>query len=636
LPGDSGKGNSVKYVIIGTAGHVDHGKSALIKALTGTDTDRLQEEKSRGISIDLGFASLTLSEELMAGIVDVPGHERFLKNMLAGTGGIDMVMLVIAADEGVMPQTREHLAMLNLYGVQHGLVAINKTDKVDEEWLELVEDDIRNLLADTFLAKAPLCRVSAFTGSGVNQLRQTLLTVAQTVTARDSSAPFRLWVDRVFTVKGHGAVVTGSVLSGAAKIGDSLQLYPDRQWVRIRGLESHSHKVETIYAGQRAAINIAGVEMAEIERGMSLSAPERGQVSNIWDVAVTWHQEVDSGTRIRLHLGTGEFLGRLYQFKNVSNTYMRLMLEKPLAAGAGDRGIIRLYSPQHLLGGVMLVAPSKKSRNCSEARCRLAQALKQQDVTTFIRQLLVEYGQPMTGEEVRRQGGYIRDEELERILGQLVAEGSVILLEPYYIEQSTLSVLTEKALKLLKDYHQEQPDRPGLSRELIKQKLGMEDKTFETVLGYWQRNQFMITAGADIALKEHAAKHSDWKQELVAKAEIALEDSGLQPVTFDVVVEKLRLSPDKSRAAFDTLIHQGVLIRVGELYVYRKTIQNIVKLIQNHFQKQPTLTVAELRDMLNTSRKVALPLLEYFDLHKYTIRDGDIRRSGLKIKDLSE
>ncbi|HEY3423538.1 MAG TPA: selenocysteine-specific translation elongation factor [Negativicutes bacterium] len=625
----------MKYVIIGTAGHVDHGKSALIKALTGTDTDRLQEEKLRGISIDLGFASLALSQELMAGIVDVPGHERFLKNMLAGTGGIDMVMLVIAADEGVMPQTREHLAMLNLYGVQQGLVAINKIDKVDEEWLELVEEDIRSLLADTFLAKAPLCRVSALSGSGVAQLRQTLLTVAQTVTARDSSAPFRLWVDRVFTVKGHGAVVTGSVLSGAASIGDSLQLYPDRQSVRIRGLESHSHKVETIFAGQRAAINIAGVEMSEVERGMSLSEPERGQISNVWDVVVTWHQEVDSGTRIRLHLGTGEFLGRLYQFKNVTNTYMRLMLEKPLAAGAGDRGIIRLYSPQYLLGGVMLVAPSKKSRNCSAARCLMAQALKRQDVTTFIRQLLVEYG-PMIGEEVRRKGGYIRDEELARIMGQLVAEGSVMLLEPYYIEQSTLAVLTEKVRKLLKDYHQEQPDRPGLSRELIKQKLAMEDRTFETVLGYWQQKQFVITTGADIALKEHAAKHSDWKQELVAKAEIVLDNTGLQPITFETVVEKLKLPPDKSRAAFDTLIHQGVLIRVGELYVYRKTIQNIVKLIQNHFQKQPTLTVAELRDMLNTSRKVALPLLEYFDLHKYTIREGDIRRSGLKIKDLSE
>lgn len=321
----------MKHIIIGTAGHVDHGKTALIGALTGTDTDRLKEEKARGISIDLGFAALPLGEEVTAGIVDVPGHERFLKNMLAGTGGIDLAMLVIAADEGIMPQTREHLAMLELYGVKYGVVALNKVDKVDAEWLELVEEDVRSFLADTFLAGAPLCRVSAFSGDGIPQLRQTLLAVAEQLPGRDSTAPFRLWVDRAFTVKGHGAVVTGSALSGTIAVGDGLRLYPQADAVRVRGLEWHGKKVERIFAGQRSAINISGVDTEVLERGMALSAPERGQVGGVWDIAADWRREVASGTRVRLHLGTGEYIGRLYFYKDIACRYARLALEKPLA-----------------------------------------------------------------------------------------------------------------------------------------------------------------------------------------------------------------------------------------------------------------------------------------------------------------
>ncbi len=342
----------MKHIIIGTAGHVDHGKTALIKALTGTDTDRLIEEKLRGISIDLGFAALRLTDELTLGIVDVPGHERFLKNMLAGTGGIDLALLIIAADEGIMPQTREHLAMLELLGIQQGIVVITKIDKVDADWLELVEEDVKQLLAGTFLAAAPLCRVSAVTGAGLEELRRELLTATLKMTPRDSSAPFRLWIDRVFTIKGHGTVATGSVLSGAASVGDSLQLYPAGELLRVRGLESHGVKVETVYAGQRAAINLGGTDAAALERGMVLSAPRRGLVSAVWDLIAEWRQEVTSGTRVRLHLGTGEFLGRVYRFKDQSPRYMRIILEKPLSAGLGDKAIIRQYSPQVLLGGL--------------------------------------------------------------------------------------------------------------------------------------------------------------------------------------------------------------------------------------------------------------------------------------------
>ena len=623
----------MKYLIIGTAGHVDHGKSALIKALTGIDTDRLKEEKARGISIDLGFASLPLDKNYMAGIVDVPGHERFLKNMLAGTGGIDMVMMVIAADEGVMPQTREHLAMLHLYGVKKGVVVITKIDKADEDWLDLIEEDVRELLASTFLEGAPLCRVSAVTGQGLEALRQTLLAVAGTIHARDSKAPFRMWIDRIFTVKGHGAVVTGSVLSGTTKIGDGLELYPARQGVRVRGLEWHGSKVEQIYAGQRAAINIAGVDFEEVSRGMALSAPAYSQISAIWDAQVQWHQEpVPNGTRIRLHLGTGEYLGRIYNFKDVSDQYMRLMLESPLGAGAGDRGIIRLYSPQHLLGGVMLIAPGKRSRKIGVHRIAMAQALAQQDYKETVQYLLAEHSLPMTIEDIQQRAGYVRSDLIRGIVLKLANDKQVIILENYYIDKKSLTTVTKKLEGMVKKYHSEQPTRAGMSQEIIKQQLALMDRHLDLLLSYWQEIGMVILTGGEVALKEHAARHTDWQQDLVNKAEQMLADIGLNNIDAALLADRLEFPNDKARIALENLSKQGLLVRVGDMHVYRKTIQYITELIQQHFQHNATLTVAQLRDMLNTSRKVALPLIEYLDMHKYTIRDGDLRRPGPKLQ----
>jgi len=626
----------VKHIIIGTAGHVDHGKTALIKALTGTDTDRLREEKLRGISIDLGFAALRLNDELTLGIVDVPGHERFLKNMLAGTGGIDLVMLIIAADEGIMPQTREHLAMLELLGIQHGIVVLSKIDKVDNEWLELVEEDVRQLLSDTFLAAAPFCRVSAFTGAGLEELRLELLTEALKITARDSSAPFRLWIDRAFTIKGHGTVVTGSVLSGSAAVGESLQLYPAGEMVRVRGLESHGSKVENINAGQRAAINIGGTPVAALDRGMALSAPRRGLVSHIWDMIAEWRENITSGTRVRLHLGTGEYLGKIYRFKEQSTRYMRIILEKPLAAGLGDRAIIRQYSPQVLLGGVILIAPSKQSRRLSESRLLLAQALVSQNIKEMIRQLITDIGQPVTTEEIKRQMGYVRDAVVEEGLTSLIADNAVILEGSYYLTRKMVLDWTKQLSDIVGQYHREHPDRGGLSKEILRQKLVLKDRPFEILLTSWQKQGLVTIRGAEVAMQEFAVRHSDWRENLLEKADALLENIGLETVDWKILADKLQLSPDKARAAQEILLREGLLVRVGEMHVYRKTIQNIARLIYDHFTVNSTLTVAQLRDLLGTSRKVALPLLEHFDMHKYTIREGDVRRPGLKLEDLSE
>ncbi|WP_378954421.1 selenocysteine-specific translation elongation factor [Pelosinus sp. sgz500959] len=626
----------MKYIIIGTAGHVDHGKSALIKALTGTDTDRLKEEKARGISIDLGFATMNLNDEIMTGIVDVPGHERFLKNMLAGTGSIDLAMLVIAADEGVMPQTREHLAMLHFYGIQHGIVVINKIDKVDEEWLELVEEEVGAMLADTFLAGAPLCRVSAITRAGLDELKEKLLTVAREVVMRDGMAPFRLWIDRVFTMKGYGAVVTGSVLSGTANIGDTLTLYPSGQLVRVRGTEFHGQKVEAVYAGQRAALNLVGVSTSEISRGMSLSHEAYGQISTIWDVMVNLEQPIESGTRVRLHLGTGEFLGRVYLFKDSTYHYMRLIVEEPLAASAGDRGIIRLYSPQILLGGIMLIAPCKQARRISENRRLLGQALLEQSVYHIVYGILVENDGLMSDGEIKRQAGYINKNQVNQSLEILRAENKIIMLEQFFIARSSLLALTQKCIELLDAFHRNQPERAGLSREILKQKLGLPDKIFDKVIAYWNKEGTLLSNGGDIALQSHAIKYSDWCNKLLLTCDQVLSDPDFKTIDVAMLGEKLNLLPEKANVVFNMLLSKGLLIQVDTVCIYQKTMQDTIRILKNYFQTHEEITVSQLRTMLNTSRKVALPLLEYFDMNKYTVRIGDVRRPGIKIMDSRE
>ena len=626
----------MKHIIIGTAGHVDHGKTALIRALTGTDTDRLKEEKARGISIDLGFAALRLNDDTTAGIVDVPGHERFLKNMLAGTGGIDMVMLVIAADEGVMPQTREHLAMLGLYGVRYGVVVLNKADKVDNDWMELVEEDVRGLLSDTFLAQAPVCRVSAVTGAGLPELRQTLLAVAGKVPARDTKAPFRLWIDRAFIVKGHGTVVTGSALSGTVAVGDTLKVYPGGVTVKVRGLESHGQKAESVSAGQRTAINLSGADTEVLERGMELSAPARGMTATTWDVIADWQEDVPAGTRIRLHLGTAEVLGRLHYYKDLPPKFSRLILEEPLGAGFGDRGIVRLYSPQHLLGGVTLLAPAKPSRRLSPRRLQLAEALEKHNNQEIIGKVIADHGQPIALEDIKRAAGYLPDRLVDEVIESLKKDGVVMVLGNFYLTSAMEADLVKRLVELVAKYHKEQPDRPGLSKEIARQKLDLKERAYEVLLDYWQKKGAIVIAGADLALREFASKHGDWRQNLVDRAEEAFRDIGLTSVDPPLLAEKLGLPADKARAALDILLKEGALSRVGDMVLAKATIEHVAKLVRKHFATNPTISVGELRDMLETSRKVALPLIEFFDQQKYTVRDGDARKAGPRLPDKSE
>ena len=630
----------MKHLIVGTAGHVDHGKTALVKMLTGTDADRLKEEKVRGISIDIGFAALRFPEELTLGIVDVPGHERYLKNMLAGTGGIDMAMLVIAADEGTMPQTREHFEMLQCFGINHGLVVLNKIDKVDAEWLALVEEDIREFLKKTFLEQAPICRVSAKNGEGIDALKQTLYMEANKITERDRRAPFRLWIDRAFNFKGQGLMVTGSVISGTLQSGAGLALYPESTFVKVREIESHNQKVPVIGAGQRASLNLTGTGLAEIRRGMFLSEDGYCKKGSVWEAEMQWKHVYPSGTRIRLHLGTGEFIGRLSYQKNAEGinapTLVRLHLEQNIAATVGDQGLIRRFSPQDLIGGVTLLTLVEGGRHRQPLMVRLAEAQRKNDYIELLLVLLLLCKKPPTKKEWQRSAGYINKHAVENAIDQLIEQGKVKKAGNYFVAAESLTDLQAIMKRELDEYHRVKPAEPGLSRETLREKIKLPSDISDWFFQHAVKCGWIISQGEFIASPEHAGQHGMTVDELRAMMETIIPVKELIDITPQWLAEKMVRPMDQIKPFFERMVREKVLIRLTGVHVYRNTMQYISSIIQQHFQTHQTLSVGEIRDLLNTSRRLIIPVMEYYDSNNYTKRDGDVRRPGPTMANLSE
>lgn len=630
----------MKHLIVGTAGHVDHGKTALIRLLTGTDTDRLKEEKARGISIDIGFAALHYSEELTLGIIDVPGHERFLKNMLAGTGGIDMVMLVIAADEGIMPQTREHFEMLQCYGIKQGLVVINKIDKVESDWLELVEEEVRAYLDKTFLASAPICRVSALTSEGLDELKQTIFQVAQKVNARDQKAPFRLWIDRAFNLKGQGLIVTGSVMSGSVAQGAGLNVYPANIPVKIRELESHNRGSDTVGAGQRASLKLAGTTLAEVGRGMFLSEEGYCQTGSVWEATIQWKNEFPSGTRVRLHIGTGEFIGRLSFRKQAEAetlpTLARLHIEQSIAGAFGDQGLLRRFSPQDLIGGVTLLALAESGSHRKETLMQLEQAHRNQDYEAAMLALLLLCNNPPTQKEWQQAAGYINVEIVNTAIHRLLEQGKALKAGNYYIAAEKLATLQGTLKKSLEEFHRLKPSEPGLSRETLRQKNKIPANIADWFLNYAVEKKWCVVQGEFVAAIAHANRHGGNTEEMKNLLISVVPGNELIDITPQWLAEKMSRPLEQIKPFFDRMVREKVIIRLAGVHVYRNTMQYIGSIIQQHFSMHETLSIGEIRDLLNTSRRMIIPVMEYYDSNNYTIRDGDSRRPGPALKNLSE
>jgi len=633
---------SLAPIILGTAGHIDHGKSSLIKALTGIDPDRLKEEKLRGITIELGFAYLTLPTGQRLGIVDVPGHERFVRHMVAGATGMDLVALVIAADEGVMPQTKEHLEICQLLRVKQGLVVLTKVDLVEPDWLELVEEEIREALAGTFLEGAPMARFSAVTLEGKDKLLATLAELAAQVPPKPPTGIFRLPIDRVFTIKGFGTVVTGTAISGSLKVGDAVMVYPPGYKARVRSLQVHGASVEEALAGSRTAINLQGLEKEELERGMVV-APLGALIASrrldaYLEILGSAPRPLKHRQAVRLHTGTSErislpLLLDADELPPGASGYVQFFLRDPLALKPGDRFVIRSFSPAFTWGGgiILHVNPPRHRRNQAAVLGGL-KTLEQGGPEDILSHYLAEAG----------PGGRSRAEleallpwdpgELKNLLAQLASQGRVILYDPEnqrYVLNDSAKDLEEQISRHLAAYHKQNPLKPGLSKEELRRKLPpqMEVRLFNYLLGKLTGKKQIVVDKDLVRLAGHRVTLAGAEEELIHRLAALYAQGLLSPPTLKEAAGALDLAPDKLKQLLTVLVNQGRVVKVKEdLYFHQEAIAQLKAALVDFLKKHKEINVLQFKDLTQTSRKFTIPLLEYFDTTRVTVRVGEARR----------
>ena len=621
----------MKQTVIGLSGHIDHGKTALVKALTGVNTDSLTEEQKRGMTIDIGFAFLNENITL----IDVPGHEKFVKNMMAGVSAVDVALLVVAADDGVMPQTREHFEILNLLDIPLGIVAINKIDLADKDWLELVELDIGELLQGSFMEDAPILKVSAETGDGVDQLKTTLLDLCKKVPDKQDRGIFRLHVDRVFSMKGYGTVVTGTVNSGSLKIGDTVELLPGSVKSKVRGLQSHGEEVQQVETGDRAAINLQGVEIKQIERGSQIA--EIGYLQSLNQMGVTLlllgsaQKPITQNQRIRIHLGTQEVMARvaLTDGKTLQpgdDCPALLRLEQPMVAARGDKFIIRSFSPVITIGGgeVMEVLIEEKWKIVKEKLQNLYESPKSDQLIHLVQE---EGANPITPEKLQYRIGISKEqinaivEEKEELFWLTHKQGKWLLTQNQWNE------LKNSIHNFLKKYHAKNPLNAGAQKEEIRQHLNCENSILEALLqsmlddkSISQKGELFLNPNFSITL----SSEDDSLQNSILNQ---LDQEGFTSSTLAQLSLKTGNSKEKLMQVLNVAEQQGKLLRIdGKLMFTQKNFIILREKVNQFFSNHPEMSVSEFKELAHTSRKYAVPLLEYFDKKKITYREGNIRK----------
>jgi selenocysteine-specific elongation factor len=621
----------MKQTVIGLSGHIDHGKTALVKALTGVNTDSLTEEQKRGMTIDIGFAFLNKNITL----IDVPGHEKFVKNMMAGVSAVDVALLVVAADDGVMPQTREHFEILNLLDIPLGIVAINKIDLADKDWLELVELDIGELLQGSFMEDAPILKVSAETGDGVDQLKTTLLDLCKKVPDKQDRGIFRLHVDRVFSMKGYGTVVTGTVNSGSLKIGDTVELLPGSVKSKVRGLQSHGEEVQQVETGDRAAINLQGVEIKQIERGSQIA--EIGYLQSLNQMGVTLlllgsaQKPITQNQRIRIHLGTQEVMARvaLADGKTLQpgdDCPALLRLEQPMVAARGDKFIIRSFSPVITIGGgeVMEVLIEEKWKIVKEKLQNLYESPKSDQLIHLVQE---EGANPITPEKLQYRIGISKEqinaivEEKEELFWLTHKQGKWLLTQNQWNE------LKNSIHNFLKKYHAKNPLNAGAQKEEIRQHLSCENSILEALMqsmlddkSISQKGKLFLNPNFSITL----SSEDDSLQNSILNQ---LNQEGFTSSTLAQLSLKTGNSKEKLMQVLNVAEQQGKLLRIdGKLMFTQKNFIILREKVNNFFSNHPEMSVLEFKELAHTSRKYAVPLLEYFDKKKITYREGNIRK----------
>jgi selenocysteine-specific elongation factor len=629
----------MKPIILGTAGHIDHGKTSLIKALTGIDTDRLKEEKERGITIELGFAHLLLPGGQRLGIVDVPGHEKFVKNMVAGATGIDIVALVIAADEGVMPQTREHLEICELLKVRHGLVVLTKIDMVEPDWLELAREDVSEYLSNTFLADAPIIEVSSITGQGLEDLVQALDKLVQEIPQRETGHVFRLPIDRVFTMKGFGTVITGTTVSGKIRVGDEITIYPHGTNAKIRGIHVHNREVNEVQAGLRTAVNLQGVERDSIQRGDIAATKGCLRPTYMVDVFLdhlpSAPRKLKNRAKVRFHTGTSEVISTLVlmdreELEPGESCLAQIRLDAPTTVLKGDRYVLRSYSPVRTIGGgeVLNPLPAKK-RRFSETVLSELKLLQKGELKEII-ELFVSMGRFQGVEEAELS--FLTNTSKKRLddaLTALKAQKKVVQYDKergVIIHGAFLEKARDEILGTIGRYHEDFPLRVGpLKEELRSRTAGKNNpKLFNHIVNQLTQEGTIVQEKEVVRLKGHRVTLAQDQVETRHGLEEAYLKGALQPPYFRELKDKF---PDNSGTeVLEVLVKEGILLKVKEdLYFHNKAVKELQDKLVNFLKQHGEITTPQFKDMTGASRKYAIPLIEYFDQSQVTVRVGDSR-----------
>ncbi|MEO7658615.1 MAG: selenocysteine-specific translation elongation factor [Pyrinomonadaceae bacterium] len=633
-------------VIVGTAGHIDHGKTSLVKALTGTDADRLPEEKLRGITVDLGFAEMTVGD-VHLGFVDVPGHERFVKNMLAGAGGIDVVMLIIAADEGVMPQTREHFDICRLLGLNAGIVVLTKTDLVDAETLELAKLDAFELVAGSFLADAPVIEVSSRTLAGIDELRDELCRLRSSLPARNDRFVTRLPVDRSFSVKGFGAVVTGTLASGTIVEGAEMELLPAGTKVRVRGLQTHGRSVKSVSAGQRVAVNLGGIDHSKVERGMIISEPGVLRSTQIVDseieVLAGASKPLRSRQRVRVHLGTVEALARIQVLNDTgeitpgTKDLAQIRFEMPVISIPGERFIIRSYSPQTTIAGGRVIenaAIKHRKKDIPSVRDHLFELVRAANEAADLKVRLEAAGSSGLNYADLRSVTALRNELLRSAIDTATVSGEIVEADRHFVTTSTFKAISARAENAISEFHKREPLAKGISREALREKVfaRVPPEIFQTVVASLEsagrivldKEVIRLAAYQTILSPQAAALSEKIIQEYrAAKLEVPKLDDFLA-----ASISGTGFTVQDARKFFQLFLDSGEIVKVTDDFYFAKTsIDELSELIRQFAAKTTDrlIDVAKFKELAGISRKYAIPLLEYYDRERITRRAGDKR-----------
>jgi selenocysteine-specific elongation factor len=638
----------MKSIIIGTAGHIDHGKTALVKALTGIDADRLEEEKRRGITIDLGFAHLELAtpsgEKLRLGFIDVPGHERFVRNMLAGVGGIDLVLLVIAADESIKPQTREHFEICRLLSIPRGITVLTKADLVDEETLNVARLEVEDFVRGSFLdhSRSPIVAVSALNGFGLNDLKREIARLAADVPARDTEALFRLPIDRVFSMKGFGAVITGTLIAGQVKKEEEVEIFPARKRARVRGVQVHGSTTDQASAGQRTALNLAGVQLEDLARGMTLATPGALEATQRIDVQVSLLKDskpLKNRARVHLHAFTSETIAEVTlhegsDLKPGGTAFAQLNTADPVLLLPGDRAILRQFSPVVTIGGAVVLdalpLPQKEYRQKQKREARLA-FLKTLSSGTQQETLLARLGrrgqQGLSLAAAARETG-LKPASLQPSIAALAQQKQIVVIHgsEFLLSSDAFGQAREALMAAVNAFHKANPLVAGISKEELREKLGLHQVVLEAVLADLARDKKAELAGEQVRIAGRGVELKDDETRAKDQIEKAFAAAGLRVPLMKDVLAALPVDKMRAQKLVTLLLRDRVLVKLAdELVFHQSALQGLRKLMAEQKAKAPKIDVGQFKDLIGVTRKYAIPLLEYLDRERVTRRVGDER-----------